>query len=168
MKNIKYCIYCSYKKVGRHEENRQWRIRYKSARFTFFRHLPGNMQKKCIAFFLEIQFWWLYWVNFKSLVYQENDLCLEKIMKNDIWEICLTTEFSLISCGPLLQLHCIKCMCFHCSPVLDQGALSGGAVCSSSDPWGKGLQHHHLGLVKETPAIVNPNMEPPLLDDNRS
>lgn len=88
------------------------------------------------------------------------------MMKNDICEICLTTELSLISCGLPLQLHCIKYMCFLCSPVLDQGALSGGAVCLSSDPWGKGLQHHHLGLVDETPAIVNPNMEPPFLDNN--
>lgn len=58
-------------------------------------------------------------------------------------------------------------MCFLCSPVFDRAALLGAAVCSASGPANKGLQHHHLGLVEETPAIVDSNMEPPFLDDNR-
>lgn len=48
------------------------------------------------------------------------------------------------------------------SPVSGQCALSspatiGGLGC---------LQHHHLGALQEAPAVVDPHVEPPLLDDH--
>lgn len=56
--------------------------------------------------------------------------------------------------------------CFLCSPVLDRGAQSGSGVHPPFGPRGYRLQHHHLGLVEETPAVVHSDMEPSFLDDN--
>lgn len=53
------------------------------------------------------------------------------------------------------------------SPVSQQGALFGAAVCSPSGQHPLGLQHHHLRFFQEAPSIVDSNMEPSFLDNNR-
>ena len=56
-------------------------------------------------------------------------------------------------------------------PVFGQRSLLGGAVSpafasssSSSSGWHLELQQHHLGFLQEAPAVVDPHVEPPLLD----
>ena len=125
-------------------------------------------------------FCWLYEINFQSLAYKQQDQRQERLMKyhknEHSWKyFCTSVDFvwqwqqNYVPSSPpgngnssTVDIY----TCLLCSPVLDQGALFGGGVCSASGPRGYGLQHHHLGLVKETPAIVDPDVEPPFLDGN--